>query len=410
MVSYPKDWETVHLRDLLIPYGGLSGKNSSDFVGGNTKYISYLDVFNNALVTSANSKVVIQPGEKQNVVGNGDILFTQSSETVEEVGMASTYIGKEEVYLNSFCFGSKKRRELNSIFMVSLLRSKELREQISKEGQGSTRYNLSPNRLMNICVTIPPVPEQQAIADALTAFDTHINNLAKLIEKKKMIRDGAVEDLVSGKRRLAGFSGEWEEYPFGKYFKKIGNNTFSRDDLSDRGNIGNIHYGDILTVYGPVLNSDDYIPRLRDDSFFSEMNSLSKNDVIIADTAEDETVGKVVQIGNVNIPIVSGLHTIACRPNYHTAPRFLGYYMNSKRFHDQIMPFITGIKVSSISKKSLDELKLYIPTSLTEQQAIADILTVMDKEISDLEKEKEKYMALKAGAMDDLLTGKIRLV
>lgn len=193
MVNYPKDWETVHLYDLLIPYGGLSGKNSRDFVGGNEKYISYLNVFNNVLITSVNNKVVIKPSEKQNIVDNGDILFTQSSETVEEVGMASTYLGKEEVYLNSFCFGSKKKREFNSIFMVSLLRSKELREQISKEGQGSTRYNLSPTRLMNLCVTIPPFPEQQTIADALTAFDTHISNLSKLIEKKKMIRDGAVK-------------------------------------------------------------------------------------------------------------------------------------------------------------------------------------------------------------------------
>ncbi len=203
LAGFSGEWETAHLYDLLIPYGGLSGKNSRDFLGGNTKYISYLNVFNNTLITSVNNKVVIHPGERQNVVGNGDILFTQSSETVEEVGMASTYIGKEDVYLNSFCFGSKKKRELDSIFMVSLLRSKELREQISKEGQGSTRYNLSPNRLMNICVTIPPsLPEQQAIADILTAMDKEIADLEEEKEKYVALKAGAMDDLLTGKIRL----------------------------------------------------------------------------------------------------------------------------------------------------------------------------------------------------------------
>lgn len=203
LAGFSGEWETVHLYDLLIPYGGLSGKNSRDFLGGNTKYISYLNVFNNTLITSVNNKVVIHPGERQNVVSNGDILFTQSSETVEEVGMASTYIGKEDVYLNSFCFGSKKKRELDSIFMVSFLRSKELREQISKEGQGSTRYNLSPNRLMNICVTIPPsLPEQQAIADILMAMDKEIADLEEEKEKYVALKAGAMDDLLTGKIRL----------------------------------------------------------------------------------------------------------------------------------------------------------------------------------------------------------------
>lgn len=254
------------------------------------------------------------------------------------------------------------------------------------------------------------VKEQKIIVKALDSFDKHIENLSKLIEKKKMIRDGAVEDLVSGKKRLQGFNSEWDRYKFKKYFSKIPNNTFARDELSVKGNIGSIHYGDILTEYNTILEDKDYITFLKSEEWYSERKSLKINDVIIADTAEDETVGRVVQVGEISCPIVSGLHTIACRPNYDTAYSFLGYYMNSKCFHNQILPYITGIKVSSISKKALDELEFVIPKDMKEQEAIANILSSMDKEIENLEKEKEKYIQLKSGAMDDLLTGKIKLV
>ena len=225
-----------------------------------------------------------------------------------------------------------------------------------------------------------------------------------------MILDGSVEDLVSGKKRLQGFNSEWDRYKFKKYFSKIPNNTFARDELSVKGNIGSIHYGDILTEYNTILEDKDYITFLKSEEWYSERKSLKINDVIIADTAEDETVGRVVQVGEISCPIVSGLHTIACRPNYDTAYSFLGYYMNSKCFHNQILPYITGIKVSSISKKALDELEFVIPKDMKEQEAIANILSSMDKEIENLEKEKEKYIQLKSGAMDDLLTGKIKLV
>jgi len=210
MVNYPKDWGKIKLSELMTPYNGLSGKSGNDFINGNEKYINYLSVFNNTVIGSATEKVNIYHGELQNIVNKGDILFTQSSETAEEVGMASTYLGDEKVYLNSFCFGARKKREFDSLFMVSLLRSKAVREKISKEGQGSTRYNLSPTRLLNIEVTMPKdVDEQKVISKTLLSFDKHIENLTKLIGKKKMIRDGAVEDLISGNSRISTFSGEW---------------------------------------------------------------------------------------------------------------------------------------------------------------------------------------------------------
>ena len=275
---------------------------------------------------------------------------------------------------------------------------------------GGTRAKLNGKTLKNIEIVIPPFPEQQAIADALTAFDTHINNLAKLIEKKKMIRDGAVEDLVSGKRRLAGFSGKWEEVnlrdicvenglvrgPFGGSLKK---ECFVSK--------GYKVYEQKNAIYGDVNIGNYYIG----DQKFEELKifELKKDDFIVSCSG---TIGKIHRMpcnfekGIINQALLKiTLDSAKCNLD------FFNIYFKWQKFQMKIIDDTQGGAIKNLV--GMDKFKrtmLYIPTSLTEQQAIADILTAMDKEISDLEEEKEKYIALKAGAMDDLLTGKIRLV
>lgn len=143
---------------------------------------------------------------------------------------------------------------------------------------------------------------------------------------------------------------------------------------------------------------------------YSESNYARNGDVIIADTAEDNTVGKCVELVNIRGKVLSGQHTMLCRPKVTFAPKFLGYYMNAECFHNQMLPFITGIKVSSISKANVSVLVLKYPSLVEEQQAIAQILSDMDGEIKQLEKKLAKYQQIKQGMMQELLTGRIRLV
>ena len=159
---------------------------------------------------------------------------------------------------------------------------------------------------------------------------------------------------------MVEYPSDWKTYSFGDMFKIYPNNTLSRDKLTERGTIGNIHYGDVRIKYGNVLNKKDEIPMIKSEYECVARALLQKNDVIVADTAEDETVGKVTQIGDVPVPLVGGLHTIICRPLIPTAEGYLGYYMNSKEYHDQLLPYITGIKVSSISKTSIQKTELHI--------------------------------------------------
>ena len=208
---------------------------------------------------------------------------------------------------------------------------------------------------------------------------------------------------------MVTYPNEWKTYPFKKFFKRIPNNTLSRDKLATSGLIGNIHYGDVLIKYGDTISNQDSIPRVREDIGFVANNLLQKNDVIIADTAEDETVGKVTQVGDVSIPLVGGLHTVVCRPNVETADGFLGYYMNSRYYHDQLLPCITGIKVSSVSKKSLNETELTIPDDIEEQEAIVSVFSDMDRHIKNITELMKKKRAIRDGALNDLIVGRTRI-
>ena len=155
----------------------------------------------------------------------------------------------------------------------------------------------------------------------------------------------------------------------------VPNNTLSRAELSyDEGTVLNVHYGDVLIKYGSVLDvQKDDIPRIphrcRED-FNGAL--LQDGDVIIADTAEDETTGKACEIGNLQgSAIVSGLHTMVCRPRNRMALGYLGYYLNSNAYHHQLLPLMQGIKVLSLSRSNIQKTSVSYPIAVKEQQLIA---------------------------------------
>ena len=211
------------------------------------------------------------------------------------------------------------------------------------------------------------------------------------------------------------FPRDWDICCVGNDFTFLSNNSFSRDQLNNTsGSIKNVHYGDVLIKYGEVLDVEkNQIPFLNGnvEIVLSPKNLLQNGDVIIADTAEDEAAGKACEICSIgNQSIVSGLHTMPIRPlNQSFASGFLGYSFNAAYFHDQLRNFMQGTKVISISKKALQETFLAYPTYKAEQEKIVTVLSSVDSLISDLDKAVTKKLMMKQGAMQQLLTGKIRL-
>ena len=405
-------WPMIKIGDIFEFKNGLS--KGKEFFGQGTPFISYVDVYKHNGLTAADIKgrVLLSEDEiRKLAVKKRDVFFTRTSETPEEVGYSAVLL--EDVpncVYNGFVLRARPRNDLLNIeYCKYCFSTKRVREEISKRCKYTTRAGITGRALSEIEIPLPSAEEQKAIAETITGMENYIVDLLQLIEKKKAIRNGALNDLMSGNTRLSGFKDKWVTIPFSRFFTVQKNNTYARDKLTDHGTVGNIHYGDILVKYGDIVGEKDGIPFLKDGVSYSASWLLQENDIVFADTAEDETVGKSIQIGKISYPVVGGLHTIVCRPNMETAPGFLGYYMNSKAYHDQLLPHITGIKVSSVSKKSIKMTELHVPADIMEQKAIADALTVMDDEIKALEAEREKMIQISEGAMDDLLTGRVRL-
>lgn len=203
---------------------------------------------------------------------------------------------------------------------------------------------------------------------------------------------------------------DWELQTFDETFRVISNNTLSRENLNNCGGaVRNIHYGDILTKFPEVLDcNEEEIPYINELSLLSSSTQLLQDgDIVVADTAEDETVGKVIEVQNLgDSKLVAGLHTIPCRVKKGDfAPGWLGYYMNSDLFHNQILPYITGIKVSSISKGAISETLILIPP-FDEQEKIVQSLNKIQLLMTAETKVVNKIKLVKNGCLSKMFPQK----
>ena len=186
----------------------------------------------------------------------------------------------------------------------------------------------------------------------------------------------------------------------------IPNNTLSRSELNyESGSVRNIHYGDILIKYGSVVDvQNDEIPFATGKSSDDFKGALLQDgDIIIADTAEDETTGKACEIGNSQgLDVVSGLHTMVCRPRNKMALGYLGYYLNSDAYHHQLLPLMQGIKVLSLSRTNVQKTMVCYPKSKAEQQLIADCFRNLDNLITLHQRKYDKLTNVKKSMLEKM--------
>ena len=175
--------------------------------------------------------------------------------------------------------------------------------------------------------------------------------------------------------RFKGFTDTWEQRKLGDCFSLLQNNTLSRAELSNGNGVAmNVHYGDVLIKFDECLDvSKEQLPFIEKHSVADKLKTsyLQNGDVIVADTAEDETVGKCTEImGVTDQKVISGLHTIPLRPNGKFATGYFGFYLNSAAYHDQLKPLMQGIKVTSISKSAMQDTVIRYPSDIKEQELI----------------------------------------
>ncbi|NLK97036.1 MAG: restriction endonuclease subunit S [Epulopiscium sp.] len=260
--------------------------------------------------------------------------------------------------------------------------------------------------LLRMDVFLPELSEQQAIASVLSDFDEHIDNLSELIEKKKAIRDGALEDLLSGRTRLDGFDGEWKTVSFNQVIKpkaRIGWQGLKKDEYLRSGYsylIGgtDFHNGTVN------LDNISYVSKERYD--MDSNIHVESNNVLVT---KDGTIGKVALVPKLDRPATLNSGVFVFRTTSSLLPIFLYRVLLSSVFREFINTLSAGSTIKHLYQKDLSNFEFIIPQDTKEQEAIAEVLTAMDDEIESLETEKEKMMQIKEGAMDDLLTGRVRL-
>lgn len=430
----PEDWEVKSLGEILtIKHGyGFEGDSFSAEDNGFIVVTPGNFKLNGGFQKPQASIFYIGKYPKEFNLKPNDlvIMMTDLSKESDTLGNPAIIPDDNYQYLHNQRIGliNCNSDNFDKNYLFHLLCSKDYHKAVVSTAAGSTVKHTSPKRIYTIKLPITQnLQEQQRIAKALSDVDALISTTEKLIQKKKNIKQGTMQNLLTGKKRLPGFTKssnykqteiglipeDWEVKSLGEIFEFRPNNTFTRDCLNDsKGKYQNVHYGDVLIKYPSILDcSKETIPFINEgiNVKFSKYG-IVEGDIIIADTAEDETVGKVVEVFNLGEKkIVSGLHTFLCRKiTDDFAPKWLGYFMNQAIFHNQLLPFITGTKVSAISRTAIQNVKVLIP-SKEEQTAIANVLSSMDKEIETLNTKLEKYRNLKTAMMQQLLTGKIRL-
>ena len=253
--------------------------------------------------------------------------------------------------------------------------------------------------------------EQEAIASALSDTDALIESLEQLVAKKRQLKLGAMQELLNGRRRLPVFGGEWKIYRFDQLFAILRNGSNSRSELSPHGEVAYVHYGDVHTHPSSALNPHTLRSYIRREKVRS-LPRLADGDLLMADASEDtDAIGKAVEVfGLAGTEAVAGLHTIALRGHKSLlADGFKGYIQHLPGVHEALVRLATGVSVYGITKSGVKTIEVAIPKP-EEQSAIAAVLSDMDAELAALDAKLAKARLVKQGMMQELLTGRVRLL
>ena len=209
-------WEQRKLGEMGQTYTGLSGKTKDDFGHGQARFVTYMNVFSNP-ISNPEMTEPIEIDPKQNEVEVGDVFFTTSSETPEEVGMSSILLEKRgKTYLNSFCFGFRPSEKIDSYYLAYMLRSESARAKITLLAQGISRYNISKNKVMEIAVSLPSLDEQKMIGQYFSQLD----NLITLHQRECISFTGRADRLIltANKKRTTS---SWEQRKLSEITDKV---------------------------------------------------------------------------------------------------------------------------------------------------------------------------------------------
>jgi type I restriction enzyme, S subunit len=401
----PEDWRDVSLGDLLGFSNGINADKSA--YGTGIPFANVLEVITHESLRECDIPGRIKVPKKiqdRYEVRHGDILFNRTSETQEEVGLSSVYVGKDPIVFGGFVFrGCPRTNSLDVGYSKYALRAKYVRDQVASRGQGGIRANIGQRDLKSVEVSLPTLQEQHAIAEALGDVSDQVGLLKRLIVKKQAIKQAMLQQFLTGKTRLSGFDIPWEEFRLGSLLKRS-----PRYGV----NAAAVPFSVDTYTYIRITDIDDYghfapRPKVGVRHSSAESYRLQAGELVFARTGA--SVGKSYLYNPRDGELVYAGFLINVAPDSRVLePGFLALVAQTTPYWDWVAQTSVRSGQPGINGREYALMKIKVP-EIREQLAIVKVLQDFDADIRMLRDRCKKAEYIKQGMMRQLLTGKTRL-
>jgi len=409
----PKDWDVTVLGAIsILMTNGFVGTATTHYVQDESGvlYIQGYNVEENSFNFHGIKYVknAFHQAHLKSCLRGGDLLTVQTGNVGLTTVVTDSLAGSN---CHALIITRLNQKLVSPHFLSYYLNSGGGRGRLKLIEIGTTMKHLNVGDMLQFFVPLPPdLEEQRAIATALSDMDALLDGLNRLIAKKRDLKQATMQQLLTGQTRLPGFVGVWKVKRLGEHFTFLRNGVNSRAELTQDDPVKYLHYGDIHACGSAVLNPQS-LPSLPSDKS-KTLDRLRDGDLVFADASEDlDGVSKSVEIfGTSNTEVVSGLHTIAVRFDKNVlADGFKSYLQFCPAVAGHLRRLAAGTKVYATNRSHIASMEMRLP-EIREQTAIATGLSDMDTEIKALEQRRHKTRGVKQAMMQELLTGRTRLL
>lgn len=368
---------------------------------GGEPYIGISDfVDDNQIDWDGCRKIISKAVDKQQAsfqISSGDIIFGKIGTIGEPKFLPQTPF-RYALSANIILIKPK----IEPHFVMAWLKSSIAHKLINQELHSTSQAAFGINKLRCLPIPVPPLDEQRAIASALSDVDSLLTSLDQLITKKRYLKQATIQQLLTGQTRLTGFKTEWENLSLGKLATFHKGKGLPKSALNPYGAEACIHYGELFTQYSEIIDS----PSSRTDYAPDHFRSVANDVLMPTSDVTPRGLAKASCITMSGVVLGGDILVIRTDPN-RVFGSFLSYLIRHEE--EQVLRLVTGTTVFHLYGTDMSKFILCLPP-LNEQKAIIEVLADMSSEISALEIRREKTLCLKQAMMQELLTGKTRLI
>ncbi|MEI3613558.1 restriction endonuclease subunit S [Pseudogracilibacillus sp. SO30301A] len=387
------EWKKIDLGSIGSTFSGLSGKTKNDFGHGTAEFVTYMNIFNNT-ISDINVTEKVVRDDKQTQLEYGDILFTTSSETPNEVGMSSVWLDKRpNVYLNSFCFGFRPTIKFDYYYIGYMLRANSFRKQMEILAQGISRYNISKAKVLETVVLLPSVQEQQKIGEFFKVLDERIANQERKIAKVKALKSAYLTEMfpqdgeLVPKRRFKGFEGEWKNGMLGDFGTVEMNKRIFKWQTSSAGDVPFYKIGTFGQKADAFISYDIF------NEYKLKYPYPNIGDILISASG---SIGRTV-VYNGEDAYFQDSNIVWLKHDGKLNNLFLKQFYKIVKWNG-----LEGSTIQRLYNKDILETQINIPPTYEEQQKIGEFFKNLDDQIITEDKKLEKLKKMKEAYLEEM--------